>query len=37
MIDLQWCGRGIGAVDVAYCIAASADASAFEGGDTTVC
>ena len=32
MIDLQWCGRGIGAVDVAYCIAASADASAFEGG-----
>lgn len=25
MIDLQWCGRGIGAVDIVYCIAASAD------------
>ena len=25
LIDMQWCGRGIGAVDVVYCIAASAD------------
>jgi phosphoribosylglycinamide formyltransferase-1 len=25
LIDMQWCGRGIGAVDVVYCIAASID------------
>ena len=25
LIDMQWCGKGIGAVDVAYCIAASVD------------
>eukprot|EP01051_Picozoa_sp_SAG22_P009565 SAG22_NODE_805_length_7096_cov_28.481206_5_plen_276_part_00 len=31
IIDLQWCGCGLGAVDVAYCIAASADPSVFEG------
>jgi hypothetical protein len=29
---MQWCGRGLGAVDVAYCIAASADESLFAGG-----
>ena len=29
IIDMQWCGLGLGAVDVAYCIAASADASVF--------
>ena len=27
LIDMQWCGKGIGAVDVVYCIAASADPS----------
>ena len=29
LIDEQWTGRGLGAVDVAYCIAASADPSVF--------
>lgn len=29
VIDMQWSGLGLGAVDVAYCIAASADKSIF--------
>ena len=34
LIDLQWCGRGLGAVDIAYCIAASAGGAVFgSGGD----
>eukprot|EP00961_Rhodomonas_salina_P063614 855073-Rhodomonas_salina.1 len=32
VVDMQWCGRGLGAVDVAYCIAASADPSLFPAG-----
>ena len=35
IIDCQWCGCGLGAVDVAYCIAASADKSVFAGGRPT--
>ena len=31
LIDMQWCGTGIGATDVAYCIAASAHPDLFSG------
>ena len=33
VIDFQWCGLGLGAVDVAYCIGASADPSVFSDGN----
>ena len=37
LIDMQWCGRGIGAVDVVYCIAASAGPTLIPaGGDPAV-
>ena len=36
VIDMQWCGRGLCAVDVAYCIAASADESVFDSPSSDV-